>query len=113
MLKNNSKIALIPAYNPDRKLLAKLILASSNEGDTVFDPFLGSGSTSVTAKKLGRHYSGIEQNPQYCVWVQELHAALHRGHRRRGRSAPYLGRAEGFKRREKMSVDAYNRKPQT
>ena len=49
-----------PTQKPE-KLLAKLILASSNEGDLVFDPFLGSGSTSVTAKKLGRHYSGIEQ----------------------------------------------------
>ena len=59
-----------PTQKPE-KLLAKLILASSNEGDTVFDPFLGSGSTSVTAKKLGRHYSGIEQNPQYCVWAEK------------------------------------------
>ena len=53
------------------KLLAKLILASSNEGDVVLDPFLGSGSTSVTAKKLGRHYIGIEQNEQYCVWTEK------------------------------------------
>lgn len=53
------------------KLLAKLILASSNKGDVVFDPFLGSGSTSVTAKKLGRHFCGIEQNEQYCVWIQK------------------------------------------
>jgi len=53
------------------KLLAKLILASSNPGDVVFDPFLGSGSTSVTAKKLGRHFVGIEQNDQYCVWVEK------------------------------------------
>lgn len=53
------------------KLLAKLILASSNPGDIVFDPFLGSGTTSITAKKLGRNYSGIEQNPQYCVWAEK------------------------------------------
>ncbi|MBR7150933.1 MAG: site-specific DNA-methyltransferase, partial [Clostridia bacterium] len=37
----------------------------------VFDPFLGSGSTSVTAKKLDRHYCGIEQNPQYCAWCEK------------------------------------------
>ena len=56
--------------------MAKLILASSNEGDVVLDPFLGSGSTSVTAKKLGRHYIGIEQNEQYCVWAEKrLHMA--------------------------------------
>lgn len=53
------------------KLLAKLILASSNPGDLVFDPFLGSGSTSVTAKKLGRHYIGIEKNEQYCIWAEK------------------------------------------
>lgn len=53
------------------KLLAKLILASSNPEDIVFDPFVGSGSTSVTAKKLGRHYIGVEQNEQYCVWAEK------------------------------------------
>ena len=58
-----------PTQKPE-KLLAKLILASSNAGDTVFDPFLGSGSTSVTAKKLGRHYLGIEQNPDYCALAE-------------------------------------------
>lgn len=52
------------------KLLAKLILASSNEGDIVLDPFNGSGSTSVTAKKLRRNYTGIEQNPLYCAWCE-------------------------------------------
>ena len=59
-----------PAQKPE-KLLAKLILASSNENDVVLDPFLGSGSTSVTAKKLNRHYVGIEQNEQYCVWAEK------------------------------------------
>lgn len=59
-----------PTQKPE-KLLAKLILASSNSGDVVFDPFLGSGSTSVTAKKLGRHYIGIEQNEQYCIWSEK------------------------------------------
>lgn len=59
-----------PTQKPE-KLLAKLILASSNPGDVVLDPFLGSGSTSVTAKKLGRHYVGIEQNLQYCAWTEK------------------------------------------
>lgn len=53
------------------KLLAKLILASSNPGDIVFDPFVGSGSASVTSKKLSRHYIGIEINEQYCVWAEK------------------------------------------
>ncbi len=59
-----------PTQKPE-KLLAKLILASSNPGDIVFDPFLGSGTTSVTAKKLGRRFVGIEQNPNYCVWAEK------------------------------------------
>ncbi|MCR5748041.1 MAG: site-specific DNA-methyltransferase [Lachnospiraceae bacterium] len=59
-----------PTQKPE-KLIAKLILASSNEGDIVFDPFLGSGTTSVTAKKLGRHYLGIEQNEKYCAWTEK------------------------------------------
>lgn len=59
-----------PTQKPE-KLLAKLILASSNPNAVILDPFLGSGSTSVTAKKLGRHFVGIEQNPQYCVWAEK------------------------------------------
>lgn len=59
-----------PTQKPE-KLLAKLILASSNYGDIIFDPFLGSGSTSVTAKKLGRNYVGIEMNEQYCIWAEK------------------------------------------
>lgn len=53
------------------KLFAKIMLASSNHGDIVFDPFLGSGTTSVVAKKLGRKYIGIEANEQYCVWAEK------------------------------------------
>lgn len=53
------------------KLLAKIILASSNENDVILDPFVGSGSTSVTAKKLNRNYIGIEQEKQYCVFTEQ------------------------------------------
>ncbi|MGL4394678.1 MAG: DNA-methyltransferase [Brevinema sp.] len=59
-----------PTQKPE-KLIAKLILASSKEGDFVFDPFLGSGTTAVVAQKLGRHFSGIEQNLEYCLWGQK------------------------------------------
>lgn len=59
-----------PTQKPE-KLIAKLVLASSNPGDTVLDPFLGSGTTAVTAKKLGRHYLGIEREERYCVWAQQ------------------------------------------
>jgi site-specific DNA-methyltransferase (adenine-specific) len=53
------------------KLLAKLILASTNPGDFVFDPFLGSGTTSVVAKKLNRRYLGIELNQEYCLLAEK------------------------------------------
>jgi site-specific DNA-methyltransferase (adenine-specific) len=51
------------------KLMAKLILASSNPGEIVFDPFLGSGTTAVVAKKLNRNFAGIEVNTEYCCWA--------------------------------------------
>lgn len=53
------------------KLFTKIILASSNPGDIVFDPFLGSGTSSVVAKKLDRKYIGIESNEQYCIWAEK------------------------------------------
>lgn len=58
-----------PTQKPE-KLIAKLILASSNAGDLVLDPFAGSGTTGVVAKKLGRNYIDIEQNPLYCGWAE-------------------------------------------
>jgi site-specific DNA-methyltransferase (adenine-specific) len=54
-----------PTQKPE-KLLAKLILASSRAGEVVFDPFLGSGSTAVVARKLGRKYCGVEIDDMYC-----------------------------------------------
>lgn len=53
------------------KLYAKLILASSRPGDIVFDPFLGSGTASVVAKKLGRHFVGVELSEEYCLFAQK------------------------------------------
>lgn len=55
-----------PTQKPE-KLLAKLILASTNKGDFVFDPFMGVGSSLVTAKKLGRRFLGIEIEKEYCL----------------------------------------------
>ena len=53
------------------ELMEKMIKNSSKEGDTVLDPFLGSGTTAVTACKLGRHYTGIELNPGYACWAEK------------------------------------------
>ena len=64
-----------PTQKPE-KLLAKLILASTDEGGVVLDPFGGSHSTAVTAKKLGRRFVSIEKNPLYCAWGEKrLHLA--------------------------------------
>lgn len=57
-----------PTQKPE-KLLAKMILGSSKKGDMVFDPFLGSGTTAVVAKKLNRKYMGVEINREYCCWA--------------------------------------------
>ena len=59
-----------PTQKPE-KLIAKLLLASSTENDLVLDPFGGSGTTAATAQKLGRRYTVIEKNLQYCVWALE------------------------------------------
>ena len=59
-----------PTQKPE-KLVAKIILASSKPNDMIFDPFLGSGTTSVVAKKLGRRYVGIEIDEQYCCLAEK------------------------------------------
>lgn len=64
-----------PTQKPE-KLLAKIILASSHPGEVVLDPFLGSGTTSVVAKKLGRRYVGIEIDETYgCLAEKRLEMA--------------------------------------
>ncbi len=59
-----------PTQKPE-KLLAKIMLASSQAGDIVLDPFLGSGTTSAVAKKLGRRYIGIEIDETYCCLAEK------------------------------------------
>lgn len=59
-----------PTQKPE-KLIAKLILASTNKGNVVLDPFLGSGTTSVVAKKLGRKYVGIEIDKYYSCLAEK------------------------------------------
>ena len=64
-----------PTQKPE-KLVAKVLLANSKPGDVVFDPFLGSGTTSVVAKKLGRQYVGIEIDELYsCLAEKRLELA--------------------------------------
>jgi site-specific DNA-methyltransferase (adenine-specific) len=54
-----------PTQKPE-KLLARILLASTNPGDTILDPFAGSGTSAVVAKKLGRRFIAIECNRDYC-----------------------------------------------
>ena len=57
-----------PTQKPE-KLVAKLILASCEEGGLVFDPFVGSGTTTVVAKKLNRRWCGVDINVEYLCWA--------------------------------------------
>ncbi len=62
-LKKNGK--KIHSTQKPESLLHRIILATSNKGDVIFDPFLGTGTTAVVAKKLGRKYFGIEKEKKY------------------------------------------------
>lgn len=59
-----------PTQKPE-KLLAKIILASSNPNDVVFDPFAGVGTTGVVAKKLNRKFVMIEIDEEYCLYAEK------------------------------------------
>ena len=66
-----ARFALLLIAQKPLSLLNRIVRCASRPGEWVLDPFAGSGSTAVTAKKLGRHYIGIEQNEQYCVWTEK------------------------------------------
>lgn len=76
-----------PTQKPE-KLIAKLILASSQPGDWILDPFVGSGTTSVVAKKLGRRCVGVDLEDQYLCLALKRWAAARLG----GRIQGYDGR---------------------
>ena len=59
-----------PTQKPE-ELLRKFIHASTNPGDLVLDPFLGSGTTAVTAEQLGRHWLGCDLSSEYARWAAE------------------------------------------
>ena len=62
-LKKNGK--KVHSTQKPEALLHRIILATTNKGDSVFDPFLGTGTSAVVAKKLGRNYFGIEKDKKY------------------------------------------------
>ena len=63
------KGAHFATYPPD--LIEPCILAGSEKGDTILDPFMGSGTTAMVAKKLGRHYLGCELHENYGNLMQK------------------------------------------
>lgn len=74
-LKGDDGRKLHPTQKPEA-LLARTILSSSNPGDVVLDPFFGTGTTGAVAKRLGRHFIGIEQEPAYAAAARERIAAV-------------------------------------
>src|SRR5208337_3508673 len=54
-----------------REIVRKILLYSSNPGDLVLDPFLGSGTVAVVAQQEGRHFLGFEIVPEYCAFANE------------------------------------------
>lgn len=68
-LRGNGGRALHPTQKPE-EMLKRIILASSNKGDIVLDPFLGSGTTAAVAKKLGRKWIGVEKDDGYLKAAQ-------------------------------------------
>jgi len=72
-----------PTQKPE-KLLAKIILASTDKGDVVFDPFLGSGTTAVVAKKMERKFVGIEVDEYYCCLAEKRLALAEKDKRIQG-----------------------------
>ena len=69
-------------YHPTQKplrLLRRALLASTQEGELVFDPFCGSGTTAVAAKELGRFFVGAELEREYCELAGRRIGATKRG----------------------------------
>ena len=67
-----------PTQKPEA-LLHRVILASTEVGDVILDPFFGTGTTGAVAKKLGRHYIGIEKEREYIAFAKERIAGIKAG----------------------------------
>lgn len=70
--KIGGKLQKMPHITPKpRELIERIILASSNKGDTVLDCFVGSGTTAIVSKKLGRHYICSDNNSTYVALARK------------------------------------------
>lgn len=74
-LKDDNGNKLHPTQKPEA-LLARVLLSSTRPGDVVLDPFFGSGTTGAVAKRLGRHFVGIEREQAYIEAAEERIAAV-------------------------------------
>ena len=68
--------AKLHATQKPEALLYRVLLASTAPGDVVLDPFFGTGTTGAVARRLGRHYLGVEQDPAYVAAAQARIAAV-------------------------------------
>ncbi len=75
-LKNDKGAKVHPTQKPEA-LLARALLAASNPGDLVLDPFFGSGTTGAVAKRLGRSFIGIERDADYAAAARARIAEIH------------------------------------
>lgn len=73
--KEEKKYGKHPAQKP-LALLERIILASTNEGDLVLDPFNGSGTTGLVSVKLKRRYIGIDKELEYCELTKKRYLEL-------------------------------------
>ena len=94
-LRNEHGLKLHPTQKPEA-LLHRVLMSCTGPGDIVLDPFLGTGTTAAVARRLSRHYIGIERHPAY------VEAAL--GRVRRVRPAPAEGLAATPTRRDAPRV---------
>ena len=77
-LKDSAGAKVHPTQKPEA-LLYRVLLASSKPGDVVLDPFFGTGTTGAVAKKLGRHFIGVERDPDYIVAARQRIDAVQPG----------------------------------
>jgi site-specific DNA-methyltransferase (adenine-specific) len=96
-----------PTQKPE-KLLAKIVLASSNAGDLVLDPFAGSGTTAVVARKLGRRYVGIELDETFCCLAEKRLAIAEDDNSIQGYDGEFFWERNSLQERKRSKIDKTN-----
>ncbi len=74
-IKGDDGLKAHPTQKPE-SLLARVLMASTQKDDVILDPFFGTGTTGAVAKKLGRHFIGIEREKKYARVAKERIAAI-------------------------------------